>query len=151
MEKRAVKKALEAAQPFLATGEQVGHVSRVRTKPPTHQLKVQNAAAAAAGLAMVGVLGGGMMAFKVPRTFCLLLTERRLLFLDVDAKYARTLSQVAFEIRRDLCRATRVTSFPSGKIRLDSPEGELVTLVYPLGVRLDGTNLLKAMHGPTGG
>jgi hypothetical protein len=145
VEKRAVKVAVEAAKPFLHGSENVEHVSRVRTQPPTHERAAFNVASAAAGIAMTSLLGAGGAIFTVPQTFCLLLTDQRLLFLSVNPRNAQPVSNVEFELPRNEISAERVRSFPSGKVRLSAPGREIVTLVYPLGVRMDGTNLLKAM------
>ena len=149
MEKRAVKKAIVAAQPFVAPGEHVVHVCRVRTKPPDHSRKVQNTAVAVAGVAVGAVLGGTFMVFSVPRTYTMLLTDRQLVFLETDPKTAATRSSLVATLPRRQISARRVRGSLSGRIVLDDAAGhEVVTLLFPLGVRLDGTNFLKAMADP---
>ena len=140
-----MKRSLKTAGPFLLPDERIDHVCRVRTKPVTADRAVRNTVAATAGVAAAMAFGHGAMVLQVSRTYCMILTDRRLMLLPCD-RHAQTLPELAYQVWRAQITARRVSSFPSGRIVLESAPGvELVTLVFPLGVRMDGTNFLEAL------
>jgi len=144
VEKRAVKKVLAIVEPRLEPGERVEHVCIGGIMPPSQSHKVGNVAAGvgAAAAAMVG--GVGVIPVKMAQRYYLILTDRRLIFLDQDMRHARPLTTISWILPRQGLRVERVRSFPSGKLALADPQGnQLCVLFFPLGVRLDATNLLK--------
>jgi hypothetical protein len=152
MEKRAVKRVLKVIGHELYPDERIDHVCRAGVVPPSKEHYPANAAMVAAGAAAAAVLGGGMVFTTQARRYFLVLTDRRLLFVDMDMAFARPLPNVRFVLPRHGLGARRVSSFPSGKIALHDPEGqEICVLFFPLGVRLDGANLLKHLtQAPVG-
>jgi len=150
MEKRSVKKVEAACAAHLEPGEQVEHVCIAGVMPSDRATSAANgavnAAAAAAMVASAVLIGFGMARFTVARRYFLVLTDRRLLFVDMDMKHARPLETLSFAVSRDGFTARRVASFPSGKVALiDSSGEELGVLFFPLATRNDGTNLLKRL------
>jgi hypothetical protein len=149
MEKRAVKQVLKACHHALAPNERVEHACRAGIVPSSRSHHGTNVVSAAASVAMTAALGGAMTQVIQGRRYFLVLTQHRLLFVDMDPASARPLPNVRFELPRDGLTAQRVSSFPSGKILLHGPQGtEICVLYFPLGVRLDGTNLLRHLTTP---
>jgi hypothetical protein len=148
MEKRAVKKVLAIVEPRLDSDERAEHVCIAGIMPQTQTHKAGNVAAGIGAAAAAAVGGVGVMTVKQARRYYLILTDRRLIFLDMDMRHARPLTTISWTLPRQGLRVERVRSFPSGKLALFDPQGnQLCTLFFPLGVRLDATNLLKHFPG----
>jgi hypothetical protein len=94
MKDSQAKRVLEVVNPLLQDGERVAAVARaaVGSSPVKRQLKTA---------AAVGILTGGtVMAFSVPKSFYLVLTDRRLLFFEAHQTTGRPLRELAAELAR---------------------------------------------------
>ncbi len=150
MEKRKVKRVLAVCEPHLVPGEQAVHVCAAGIVPNSQRHKAVNAASAAVGAATALTVGVGVVGVQMPQRYCLVLTDRRLIFIQQNMRTAQPTDHVAYVLPRAGLRATRVRSFPSGKLALVDPDGNTIcVLFFPLGIRLDGTNLLKKLSPST--
>lgn len=142
MRKSRKSRILEAVQPHLVQGEKVHLI----TEAAVGQVSVKRQIGVGVAVAVVSL--GQLTAIAQPRTFVLVLTDRRLLFIDPSAAHRAGLDTVALALNLSGLR-TRPYRGPSLNKRFDLEAYDMspLRLNFPLSGRSDAEAIRAAVDG----
>lgn len=138
------RRILEAVRPYLAPGEEV----RLITQAGVGQVSVKRQIGVGVAVAVVSL--GQLTAIAQPRTFVLVLTDRRLLFIDPSAVRRNGLDTIALALNLSGLRTRRYRGLSLNKrFDLEAQDMPPLRLNFPLSGGSDAEAVRRAVDGPS--
>jgi hypothetical protein len=138
------RRILEAVKPHLVPGEQVHSI----TEAGVGQVSLKRQIGVGVAVAVVSL--GQLTAIAQPRTFVLILTDRRLLFVDRSAVRRNGLDEVALALNLSALRTKRYRGLSLNKrFDLEAYDMPPLRLNFPLSGGSDAKAIRAAVDRPS--